>query len=127
MQWETFFDLLAPIVARVPLMTVPGNHERDWPRSGDRFGDAGVWDSGGECGVPYMRRLGMPQGPGGGEAPWYSFDHGPIHILQYSTGGAPPPAAVGGVPACGRGTRGLQMTAAADMPPLVPGTSRHEC
>ncbi|WZN63352.1 hypothetical protein HKI87_07g49000 [Chloropicon roscoffensis] len=38
----------------VPYMTTIGNHERDWPNSGGRYGGQ---DSGGECGVPYMSRL----------------------------------------------------------------------
>uniref|UniRef100_A0A1D1ZXW6 Purple acid phosphatase n=2 Tax=Auxenochlorella protothecoides TaxID=3075 RepID=A0A1D1ZXW6_AUXPR len=80
-QWETFFDQLAPMLRALPLMTVIGNHERDWPGSGDRFGMA--YDSGGECGVPYAARTGMPTA--GPDRPWYSFDHGPIHFLQYST------------------------------------------
>lgn len=37
----------------------------------------------GECGVPYERRIRMPT-PSPDE-PWYSFDWGPIHFLQYST------------------------------------------
>ena len=62
-------------------MTTIGNHERNWPNSGDRF--PAQYDSGGECGVPYERRLQMPR-PAEDE-PWYSFDFGPIHFLQYST------------------------------------------
>lgn len=81
-QWETFFDQLGPIARRMPLMTVIGNHERDWPGTGDRFGMA--YDSGGECGVPYQLRTGMPAA--GPDRPWYAFDYGPIHFLQYSTG-----------------------------------------
>lgn len=39
--------------------------------------------AGGECGVPYERRLPMPTpGP---DQPWYAFDWGPVHFLQYST------------------------------------------
>lgn len=39
--------------------------------------------SGGECGVAFERRVGMPlPGP---DKFWYSFDFGPIHFLQYST------------------------------------------
>ena len=45
----------------------------------------------GECGIPYERRLIMPgslpwrKGKGGGDAPWYSFDFGPVHLTQMST------------------------------------------
>lgn len=62
-------------------MTTIGNHERNWPHSGDRF--PAQYDSGGECGVPYERRLQMPRPAE--DKPWYSFDFGPIHFLQYST------------------------------------------
>ena len=62
-------------------MTTIGNHERNWPNSGDRF--PAQYDSGGECGVPYERRLQMPRPAE--DKPWYSFDFGPIHFLQYST------------------------------------------
>ena len=56
--------------------------QRDWPASGDRF--PAQYDSGGECGVPYYRRTRMPTPAQ--DQPWYSFDFGPIHFLQYSTG-----------------------------------------
>ena len=65
----------------MPYMTTIGNHERNWPNSGDRF--PAQYDSGGECGVPYERRLQMPRPAE--DKPWYSFDFGPIHFLQYST------------------------------------------
>ena len=39
--------------------------------------------SGGECGVPFEKRSGMPLP--GKDKWWYSFDFGPIHFLQYST------------------------------------------
>lgn len=80
-QWDVFFDQIQPLTTRMPYMTVPGNHERDWPNSGDRF--PAQYDSGGECGVPYNRRLKMPTSAE--DKPWYSFNFGPIHFLQYST------------------------------------------
>ena len=45
------------------------NHERNWPGTHDRFhGRAAVYDSGGECGVVYERRMAMPiPGP---DKPW---------------------------------------------------------
>jgi hypothetical protein len=81
--WHSFFDMVEPLASEIPYMTTIGNHERDWPSSGDRYG--GI-DSGGECGVPYMTRLAMPRpaGPSAGKA-WYSFNYGPIHFLQFST------------------------------------------
>jgi hypothetical protein len=80
-QWDNYHHQLEPIISTLPYMTQHGNHERDYPNSGDRFGWA--YDSGGECGVQLERRFTMPQA--GPDKPWYSFDFGPIHFLQYST------------------------------------------
>uniref|UniRef100_A0A383VVS5 Purple acid phosphatase n=1 Tax=Tetradesmus obliquus TaxID=3088 RepID=A0A383VVS5_TETOB len=80
-QWDNFMHQMEPLVSSVPYMTTHGNHERDWPNSGDRFIEA--YDSGGECGIPLERRMVMPQA--GRDKPWYSFDFGPIHFTQYST------------------------------------------
>ncbi|KAF6263717.1 Metallo-dependent phosphatase-like protein [Scenedesmus sp. NREL 46B-D3] len=80
-QWDNFMHQMEPLVSAVPYMTAHGNHERDWPNSGDRFTTA--YDSGGECGIPLERRMAMPQA--GPDRPWYAFDFGPIHFLQYST------------------------------------------
>ncbi len=80
-QWDVFFDQVQPLVTKMPYMTTIGNHERNWPNSGDRF--PAQYDSGGECGVAYERRLQMPRSAE--DKPWYSFDFGPIHFLQYST------------------------------------------
>ena len=48
-QWEVFADQIQPLARRMPWMTVGGNHERDWPDSGDRYGS--IFDSGelGSC------------------------------------------------------------------------------
>lgn len=128
--WDVYFEQLQPLASAMPYMTTIGNHERDWPASGDVFdgavgavtdsgvcqvegrggglaislpllgyhhhSDAADWPShahthnvllplprtypGGECGVPYERRLAMPT-PAPDE-PWYSFDMGPVHFLQ---------------------------------------------
>lgn len=59
-QWDNYFIQLEPVASRVPFMLGVGNHERNWPGSGDRWGSMGVFDSGGECGVPYERRARMP-------------------------------------------------------------------
>ncbi|KAL4439452.1 hypothetical protein ABPG77_008781 [Micractinium sp. CCAP 211/92] len=80
-QWDRFFDQLGPVVRRVPYVTTVGNHERDWPASGDRF--PAQYDSGGECGKAYYRHTLMPTPAE--DKPWYSFDFGPIHFIQYST------------------------------------------
>lgn len=36
-QWESFLDQMAPVLSRLPYLTAIGNHERDWPGTGDRF------------------------------------------------------------------------------------------
>lgn len=44
--WSAFHDLVEPVASTVPYMVAAGNHERDWPSSGDRFsaetGEAGT-------------------------------------------------------------------------------------
>ena len=44
-----------------PLAVGMGNHERDWPGTGDAFGDSAS-DSGGECGIPTLARYHTPSG-----------------------------------------------------------------
>ena len=46
-QWDAFFDQLGPVVRSLPYMTTIGNHERDWPETGDRFPTQ--YDSGGRA------------------------------------------------------------------------------
>mmetsp|Transcript_7002 Transcript_7002/g.16780 ORF Transcript_7002/g.16780 Transcript_7002/m.16780 type:complete len:454 (-) Transcript_7002:1012-2373(-) len=80
-QWDNFYTQLEPLASHIPWMMASGNHERDFPGSGDRFGV--VQDSGGECGVPHEKRAIMPiQGL---DQPWYSFNWGPIHFTMFST------------------------------------------
>lgn len=83
--WDVYFDQLLPLASSMPYMTAIGNHERNWPGTSDLFDGTGaaVTDSGGECGVAYERRLRMPTATD--DEPWYSFEFGPIHFLQYST------------------------------------------
>ncbi|GIL41942.1 hypothetical protein Vafri_29 [Volvox africanus] len=79
-QWDNFMHQIEPLAAHMPYMVAPGNHERDWPGSGDFFG---VQDSGGECGVAYERRFPMPYP--GKDKQWYAFAYGPIFFIHYST------------------------------------------
>lgn len=84
-EWDAFFDQIQPLASSMAYMTVLGNHETDWPGTSDRFANSSipVMDSGGECSVPYLRRLAMPRAS---EAtPWYTFEYGPITFVQYST------------------------------------------
>eukprot|EP01025_Chloroclados_australasicus_P032526 TRINITY_DN32989_c0_g1_i2.p1 TRINITY_DN32989_c0_g1~~TRINITY_DN32989_c0_g1_i2.p1 ORF type:complete len:573 (-),score=57.61 TRINITY_DN32989_c0_g1_i2:445-2163(-) len=80
-QWDNYYHQLVPVASKMPYMTSTGNHERDWPDTGDRFNVS--YDSGGECGIPHYLRTLMPTGQI--DTPWYSFDYGPVHFLQYST------------------------------------------
>ena len=43
-QWDVFGEQIESLARRMPWMTVEGNHERDYPKSGDRYGS--VEDSG---------------------------------------------------------------------------------
>jgi hypothetical protein len=52
-QWDVYMDLMEPLLTKVPYMTVIGNHERDWPGTGDRF-TADVRDSGVCLSMPYL-------------------------------------------------------------------------
>ena len=96
-------------------MTGMGNHERDFPGSGNSIGSG---DSGGECGVPTESRFHMPTcelpntkpcigakhdapsrasallghadarraGPvGSADDGWYSFEQGPLHVVMLHT------------------------------------------
>eukprot|EP00611_Tribonema_gayanum_P015184 TRINITY_DN269_c0_g1_i1.p1 TRINITY_DN269_c0_g1~~TRINITY_DN269_c0_g1_i1.p1 ORF type:complete len:651 (+),score=172.68 TRINITY_DN269_c0_g1_i1:194-2146(+) len=91
-QWDEFFDQIAPVATLIPWMVAPGNHERDAPLPSTSTARPQTsyyrgYDSGGECGVPYSWRLPMP-GPGAApaaDAPWYGFDYGPIHFTVMST------------------------------------------
>ena len=80
-QWDVYWDLMAPLTTRLPYMTAIGNHEHNWPRPDDRFPTH--TDSGGECGIAYTRRTGMPVPSE--QQPWYAFNLGPVHFIVYST------------------------------------------
>ncbi|PNW76719.1 hypothetical protein CHLRE_11g468500v5 [Chlamydomonas reinhardtii] len=79
-QWDNFMQQIEPVAAAMPYMVTPGNHERDWPGTGDAFV---VEDSGGECGIPFEARFPMPYP--GKDKMWYAFEYGPVFFLQYST------------------------------------------
>jgi hypothetical protein len=81
--WESYLDAMQPVAARVPMMTVTGNHESCWPGSGSAWNTSSL-DSGGECGLTYAHRFPMPA-PATYAAPWYSFDAGPVHFTHIST------------------------------------------
>ncbi|MEW5315335.1 MAG: hypothetical protein WDW38_006775 [Sanguina aurantia] len=81
-QWDTFLTQVEGFTTLVPMITSPGNHERDTPFTGDRYNN-NAEDSGGECGVVYERLLPLPNQVVGNQ--WYSFNMGVAHFLQIST------------------------------------------
>ncbi|XP_064383549.1 uncharacterized protein LOC135332138 [Halichondria panicea] len=78
--WDEYFDQVKTLLAGLPCMVNPGNHESDSPNSDAYWQENG---SGGECNVPYVNRFAMPTpGP---QQPWYGFDFGCIHVVMMST------------------------------------------
>lgn len=99
-QWDQFMHMIEPIATSVPYLVSVGNHEHDYNRGGRTHDPSGAvgyddgmdfqpsWgnyksDSSGECSVPLYHRF---HAPGNGRGVfWYSFDYGPIHIVQISS------------------------------------------
>ncbi|KAK9807716.1 hypothetical protein WJX72_007062 [[Myrmecia] bisecta] len=88
LDWDYFGDQMSAIAAYRPLMTIGGNHEYTWPTltyngttNSGYLNTTGDVDSQGECGIPYNQKWVNPNG----NAPWYSYDFGPIHLLGMST------------------------------------------
>eukprot|EP00798_Chlamydomonas_sp_ICE-L_P027166 gene27165-2406_t len=57
--WDQFGHQFEKAFTTFPLMVGTGNHERDYPGTGDAFADQAS-DSGGECNVPFAYRYYMP-------------------------------------------------------------------
>ena len=103
-QWDSWFKVVEPLAAQIPYMISIGNHEYDHVEGGANGHDPsgvvtdGGWhptwgnmgdDSNGECGVPMFHRFKAPsvspyQAKTNGIF-WYSFNAGPVHIIQIST------------------------------------------
>ena len=76
---DGYMRAMQPVVAQVPYFTTPGNHEcnlylADKPN----------------CFVQYTKRFSnladtVGRASGSGSALWYSFDHGPVHIVAIDT------------------------------------------
>ena len=58
--WDVFMDQFEVLATKAPVMLVAGNHERDFPSSGDRFNTAS--DSG-ETPQPPHPLPGLPLRP----------------------------------------------------------------
>jgi hypothetical protein len=82
-EWDYFMTQIEPLASRSPYMTTEGNHERDYPGSGNAY--IGGEDSGGECGIPTEARFMMPTPDPVRTSGWYSFDQGPVHFLVMAT------------------------------------------
>ena len=59
-EWDRFMEQIEPLSTAAPYMTGQGNHERDFPLSGNSIGRG---DSGGECGIPTQTRFPNPVCP----------------------------------------------------------------
>ncbi|KAF8067344.1 PAP1 [Scenedesmus sp. PABB004] len=61
-EWDYFGHQFDPAFSAWPLAVATGNHERDWPGTGDVLDGMPVrdGDSGGECNVPYTYRFYTP-------------------------------------------------------------------
>eukprot|EP00850_Spirogloea_muscicola_P017778 SM000156S02134 [mRNA] locus=s156:167665:178237:+ [translate_table: standard] len=76
-QWEQFWKQTEGITQRVPVMITMGNHERDWPGTGDRFSPYPPLDL--DSGLPYI--VGDLQSVNRSKTPWVIISgHRPIHI-----------------------------------------------
>ncbi|KAI8476656.1 MAG: Metallo-dependent phosphatase-like protein [Monoraphidium minutum] len=80
--WDVFGSQFEPAFTRWPVMVGTGNHERDWPGTGDAFQDTSL-DSGGECNVPFSHRYATPASYPRPDprTSFYSFDVGAVHFL----------------------------------------------
>eukprot|EP00929_Paragymnodinium_shiwhaense_P083225 TRINITY_DN44269_c0_g1_i1.p1 TRINITY_DN44269_c0_g1~~TRINITY_DN44269_c0_g1_i1.p1 ORF type:complete len:670 (-),score=5.90 TRINITY_DN44269_c0_g1_i1:47-2056(-) len=81
-EWDYFMTQIEVLASQAPYMTTEGNHERDYPGSGNAVGGS---DSGGECGIPTEARFLMPTPDPVRTSGWYSFDQGPVHFLVMAT------------------------------------------
>jgi hypothetical protein len=68
-EWEEWMAQIQPYAARIPVMVQVGNHERNWDGfspgvtgSDNRWmwGSLNSSSSGGECGIPTVKRFSMP-------------------------------------------------------------------
>lgn len=85
--WDEFLEMLSPVMSAVPYLINLGNHESDIPDAQVPAGRSRTLyngtDSQGECGVPTGVNFPMPWASV--DAPWYSYNVGPFHIVAMST------------------------------------------
>jgi hypothetical protein len=88
-----FMKQIEPIAKEVPFMVGPGNHDTLCTGNDMSFCTFNPpWylylnsgGSGGDCGVPYDKLFFMPGVNGTRNNRWYSFDHGPVHMVIISS------------------------------------------
>ena len=82
--WQVYMDQAQGLSTKMPFITVPGNHERDYTynatvNSGDAIGSS----YGGECGIPYETLFQMADTTHATQ--WWSMKYGPVFFLQLDT------------------------------------------
>ena len=92
-KYKAFMEQIEPVASVVPWMVGPGNH--DTLCTGNNLSLCTFnppWQlylhsggSGGDCGVPYDRHFFMPGVNGTRNNRWYSYDHGPVHMIVLSS------------------------------------------
>jgi acid phosphatase type 7 len=82
--WDYFGSDVENMSSTVPYMVSIGNHEYGY--FGSPFHTNWTYydgeDSGGECGIPYLKRFHMPDN--GVKNLWYSYKYGAIHVIVLS-------------------------------------------
>merc|ERR1719174_843738 len=92
-EWDEFMQQISPVASRIPWMTSIGNHEVGWSGSDSVFNGTlnTAMDSGGECGVAFMKRFPFSMQPLpanthlSNASPWYSFNVGHTHFTMLSS------------------------------------------
>ncbi|MEW5301545.1 MAG: hypothetical protein WDW36_004400 [Sanguina aurantia] len=80
--WDVFGQQFEEAFTMWPLLTGVGNHERDFPNTGDAFNNSST-DSGGECNIPHFHRYYSPAHTmyNDPRKSYYSFDMGSVHFV----------------------------------------------
>ncbi|KAA0153600.1 hypothetical protein FNF29_02988 [Cafeteria roenbergensis] len=85
--WDTYGDMMEPLLRRTAYSLNYGNHEADNTAATTPAGRTVTLfngsDAGGECGVATNGWYPMPWDSI--DAPWYSYDVGPVHVVAMGT------------------------------------------
>lgn len=92
-EWDEFMMQIAPIASRIPWMASIGNHEMGWSESNLVMNGTlrTAMDSGGECGIAFLKRFPFAMQPLPSHtpwrqaSPWYSFNIGSVHFTMLSS------------------------------------------